>query len=374
MYKILIADDEELELKSMRIFLERNYPDAEILPNAKNGTQVVEITVREQPDILILDIEMPGLNGLKALKILRDQGYDGHVIVKTAYGRFVYAQDALHLHVDAYLLKPVKKAELKERLDEVFLELEEKNTKDRKEESSGRNFVSGFILSLIFPKDRYKELFESEGFGIFQAELPKRLSLICDFTLCPAEENVLPMLIYSADAMDEFIYRQLSADLPEVLNDICVSVFGIKPEIKQGCLISDIYEQLPKTYYSVFRERERNTAANDYVTGSQHLNKVLSYMKAHFGEDISLETAAAYAKLNASYLSHLFKRHLNKNFVEYLTEIRMKKAIELIEQGTDNVKELSGKVGYQYPSYFCRQFKKYTGYTVGEYKRFRVIY
>lgn len=99
MYKILIADDEELELKSMRIFLERNYPEAVILPDAKNGTQVVENALKEQPDILILDIEMPGLNGLKALKLLRDQGYGGYVIVKTAYGRFAYAQDLSLIHI-----------------------------------------------------------------------------------------------------------------------------------------------------------------------------------------------------------------------------------------------------------------------------------
>ena len=371
MYKILIADDEELELKSMRIFLERNYPEAVILPDAKNGTQVVEIALKEQPDILILDIEMPGLNGLKALKMLRDQGYDGRVIVKTAYGKFTYAQDALHLHVDAYLLKPVKKAQLRERLDDIFQKLQEQNIGDKKEESSGRNFASGFILSLIFPKEQYEELFSSQGFQKFREELPKRLSLICDFTLCPAEGNVLPMLIYSDDVMDEFIYGQLSADLPAVLNDICTAAFGMEPEVKAGCLISDIYEQLPKTYYSAFRESKDDKKGEGDVTDSQHLNKVMSYIGSHYGEDISLETAAAHAKVNASYLSHLFKQHLGKTFVEYLTEVRMKKAVELIEQGTNNVNELAEKVGYQYSSYFCRQFKKYTGYTVGEYKRLK---
>ena len=371
MYKILIADDEELELKSMRIFLERNYPEAVILPDAKNGTQVLEIALKGQPDILILDIEMPGLNGLKALKLLRDQGYGGNVIVKTAYGKFAYAQDALPLHVDAYLLKPVKKAELKEPLDEIIRKLKEQNSGDKKEESSGRNFASGFILSLIFPKERYEELFASEGLRKFREELPKRLSLICEFTLCPAEGNVLPMLVYSDNVMDEFMYGQLSKDLPAVLNDICMAAFDIKPEIKAGCLISDIYEQLPKTYYSAFRESEDSQKNEGDVTESQHLNKVLSYIGGHYGEDISLETAAAHAKINASYLSHLFKQHLGKTFVEYLTEVRMKKAIELIGQGTDNVNELAEKVGYQYSSYFCRQFKKYTGYTVGEYKRLR---
>lgn len=369
MYKILIADDEELELKSMRIFLERNYPDAVILADAKSGTQVVETTLKEQPDILILDIEMPGLDGLKALAILREQGYGGHVIVKTAYDKFIYAQDALHLHVDSYLLKPVRKVHLKEHLDRIIKKIMEQNAEVTKKQDEGKNFVSGFILALSFPKEWYRELFDSKGFQNFRIELPKRLSLLCEFTLCPTEENILPMLIYSSETMDEFIYKQLSADVPAVLRDICMDTLGIKPEIKAGCLISDLYEQLPQTYYSAVSGSKDEEGGDLDSIGDSHLSKAMSYIENHYKEDISLETAAAYVKLNASYLSHLFKQNLHKNFVEYLTETRIKKAVELIEAGMENVNELSKEVGYQYASYFCKQFKKYTGYTVGEYKR-----
>ena len=76
MYRVLIADDEELELKAMHFFLERNYPEAVLLPDAQDGTQVVETVTKENPDLLILDIEMPGLNGLQALTILRERGYE----------------------------------------------------------------------------------------------------------------------------------------------------------------------------------------------------------------------------------------------------------------------------------------------------------
>ena len=137
MYRVLIADDEELELKAMHFFMERNYPEAMLLPDAQDGTQVVEIVTRENPELLILDIEMPGLNGLQALSILRERGYKGHVIVKTAYGKFTYAKDALHLHVDAYLLKPVRKSELKEQMDEVLARIateEQKNVNKEKRE------------------------------------------------------------------------------------------------------------------------------------------------------------------------------------------------------------------------------------------------
>ena len=89
----------------------------------------------------------------------------------------------------------------------------------------------------------------------------------------------------------------------------------------------------------------------------------------HYIENISMEDIAEHTKLSTSYLSHLFRQELHKNFVDYLTEVRMEQARRLIDQGIDNVNVLAEKVGYQYASYFCRQFKKYTGMTVGEYKR-----
>ena len=128
-----ICDDDKIIRKRIRHICEQvlNEKCMEIrIIEFTNGREVIDN--EKKIELLILDIEMPGLNGLKALKLLRDQGYGGYVIVKTAYGRFAYAQDALHLHVDAYLLKPVKKAELKERLDEIFRKLQKQNIGDKK--------------------------------------------------------------------------------------------------------------------------------------------------------------------------------------------------------------------------------------------------
>ena len=183
MYRVLIADDEELELKAMHFFLERNYPEAVLLPDAQDGTQVIETVTKENPELLILDIEMPGLNGL--------------VIVKTAYGKFTYAKDALHLHVDAYLLKPVRKSELKEQMDEVLSKIEAERKQDTGREKKGE-FTSGFILSLCFAKEDSQCLSDAGKIKRLSQEAAGKLSLFCDFTICPAEGNVLPILIYTS--------------------------------------------------------------------------------------------------------------------------------------------------------------------------------
>lgn len=368
MYRVLIADDEELELKAMHFFLERNYPEAVLLPDAQDGTQVVETVTGENPELLILDIEMPGLNGLQALAILRERGYRGHVIVKTAYGKFAYAKDALHLHVDAYLLKPVRKSELKEQMDAVLSQIEAERKQEASREKKGE-FISGFILSLCFTKEGGQYLMDVGKIKRLSEEATGKLSLFCDFTICAAEGNVLPMLIYTSSAMDEKGYQKLFEDVEGMMSQICQTVFGMVPEIRAGFLISDIEKRLP-IQIQLQEKRTDKTKEQSNTSGySLHLQKAIQYMGEHYEENISLEDTAAHIKLSTSYLSHLFRQELHKNFVDYLTEVRMEQARVLIDQGIDNVNVLAEKVGYQYASYFCRQFKKYTGMTVGEYKR-----
>ena len=177
------------------------------------------------------------------------------------------------------------------------------------------------------------------------------------------------MLIYTSSAMDEKGYRKLSEDVEEMMSQICQTVFGMAPEIRAGFLIADIEERLPKQIQLQEQRTDKAGEQDDSPGSSLHLQKAIQYMEEHYAENISLEDTAAHTKLSTSYLSHLFRQELHKNFVDYLTEVRMEQARVLINQGIDNVNVLAEKVGYQYASYFCRQFKKYTGMTVGEYKR-----
>lgn len=192
---------------------------------------------------------------------------------------------------------------------------------------------------------------------------------VFDFTICPAEGNVLPILIYTSSAMDEEGYRKLSGDVEEMMSQICRTVFGMAPEMKAGFLIADIEERLPRQLQLQGQGADKAGEQGNAASGSLHLQRAVQYIGEHYIENISMEDIAEHTKLSTSYLSHLFRQELHKNFVDYLTEVRMEQARRLIDQGIDNVNVLAEKVGYQYASYFCRQFKKYTGMTVGEYKR-----
>lgn len=108
-YTIVIADDEEIERKALSLLLQKEFPEIAIAAVASNGTELVAMVQRHQPDMAIVDVNMPGINGIDAIDLLRAKGSRTHFIINTAYDDFSYVQRALSLKIDAYILKPEKR-------------------------------------------------------------------------------------------------------------------------------------------------------------------------------------------------------------------------------------------------------------------------
>lgn len=72
--------------------------------------------------------------------------------------------------------------------------------------------------------------------------------------------------------------------------------------------------------------------------------------------------------IHPNYLSRLFKEKTGKNFVEYLTEVRMEKVMELLDGTEDKIADICAMAGYDNPRYFSKVFKQYTGMTPSEYR------
>lgn len=85
--------------------------------------------------------------------------------------------------------------------------------------------------------------------------------------------------------------------------------------------------------------------------------------------DISLDSVSAILNINSSYFSTQFKRAFGVNFVDYLTDLRIRAAKELLRDPMRPAAEVAGMVGYESPNYFARAFKKRTGMTPTEYRR-----
>ena len=166
MYKILLADDEGIVTDALQFIIEKNFGNECEIAVAKNGRQAIELTESFQPDIAFLDIQMPGINGLKAMKEIREQNSRVKIIVLTAYDNFEYAKDALHLGAEEYLLKPINKKVIVERLTALMREIDQsrkKRSEDLKIKEKMEAVVpiieNGFLISLLI-QNEFKDVGE----------------------------------------------------------------------------------------------------------------------------------------------------------------------------------------------------------------------
>lgn len=108
--RVLLADDEAVILDGYKLLFDWSKYQCEIVGIAMDGEEVVEKAKDLNPDIVIMDINLPKLNGLKAIRMIQETASTEHeiyTIVVTGYDEFSYCQEALRLRVSDFLLKPI---------------------------------------------------------------------------------------------------------------------------------------------------------------------------------------------------------------------------------------------------------------------------
>jgi two-component system, response regulator YesN len=126
MYSILIVDDEDPVLDSYTYMVQNSDLDLTVCGTARSGDEALSLAHAQHPDIVIMDIAMPGIDGLDTIKELQKAHPETLYILSTAYERFDLAQRAIPLRVFAYLVKPVSRMRFLDTLRNATDELEER--------------------------------------------------------------------------------------------------------------------------------------------------------------------------------------------------------------------------------------------------------
>ena len=125
MIRLLIADDERLEREALVDMVSRRFVEHEIVTEvAENGRKAADTAILWGADLILMDIEMPGMNGLDAARAVLAQRPSCRVIFVTAYSLFQYAHEAVHLGACDYLLKPVDPDELEASIRRAIRQVE----------------------------------------------------------------------------------------------------------------------------------------------------------------------------------------------------------------------------------------------------------
>ncbi len=122
MYKVVIVEDEEIIRQGLINSIPWSDYECEVVGEAKNGKEGLELIAKVKPDIIVLDINMPVMGGLEMIENLPHQIYS--FIVVSGYSEFEYAKKAIRLNVSDYLLKPLDHDQFKSALSQAIEDLE----------------------------------------------------------------------------------------------------------------------------------------------------------------------------------------------------------------------------------------------------------
>lgn len=109
MYSMIIVDDEYFTIEGMKLIIDWSFYNIEIVGTAVSGREGIALAKRLRPDIILSDIRMFGMDGISMLDTIRQEGIESKFIVMSGYKQFEYAQRAIEVGIEGYLLKPVNK-------------------------------------------------------------------------------------------------------------------------------------------------------------------------------------------------------------------------------------------------------------------------
>lgn len=392
-YRVLVADDEYIIRRGIIRFL-RKYEEMDIVAEAEDGEVAREYIEHHEIDLALVDINMPFLNGLGFIRQLKEISPRTVVVIITGYDDFEYAREGLRMGVFEYLLKPVMEQPFDEMIHRV---LEKLNA-----EKAATDYLEWARQTLKQNMDMLTEDFLEKWLdGHYSAEEAEErirylgLEFPEDFLLVYVHLQYRDIAQIDEQWDDDLLYYATRNICNEIYNElqgittlrhssgdlIAITENSADAEEKRRRFLSVLEDILPVkalvmqagghghgTFPEVCRalseEIELQKGCSLTVQGvKDEIEK--HYMEAEF----SLLDAAAEMHLSPQHLSRMFHKETGITFIDYLTRVRIRRAIGLLYQEDLKMYEIAENVGYATQHYFSNVFKKQMGVSPAEYRK-----
>lgn len=398
MFKLLIADDEPIVRKGLFDTLKWDEYNITVVDMAVNGKDALEIAEREKPDICLIDICMPLINGLDLIEKLKEFNPEVITIIVTGHDEFGYAQRAVTLKAFDYILKPVYEEDLRRVIKNAIKELEESRARHKSYEWANDQLKknlpvlkSKFLLDWINGELTKEEAIEQLQFH--NIELGQNMGLVVlklktevlnykiDIQwerqlLIFAIQNIYEEILLSVgdfncirDDNENIVglvtinSRKDWKDFKETVESNVERYLHQKVVVYQSEIIN-VIEDISTVYEEIKKEMFNEICCLPII------RKVKMHIDRNYkDQDLSLQKFADDLEVNCSYLSTLFKQELGISFTDYIIKVRVTEAIRLMNDIKIKIYEISEQVGYSSQHYFCNAFKKVFGISPSEYRQ-----
>lgn len=381
MIKVLIADDEAIIRKGLKNMILSYDLNLEVIGEASDGEMALTIIKEHKPDIMLIDINMPFLNGLDFLEIVKDLLPDTITIIISGYDEFEFARRALQLGAFDYLLKPLNRSNLYQCIKKAVHQynnlISKKHliTLSQKEIQENEMLIQQNILRMCLENEMSPSFIEDK-LKILKFQNTDKLALfiINDKAKVIKECLVLNNLsdyifVYSLyiDSYLILICKLDNREIEEILNHLnknWIRDTGNELECSYMALENGIF-----SLYKDYKKLLHKHTSKSKLTST--INWAINYIKENYNvPDINLQLMADKCYVSPSCLTRALQQTLGLSFSEYLTEVRLSAAMELLSSNDPNlsINEVARKVGYSSQHYFSRIFKSKTGFSPTEYR------
>jgi two-component system response regulator YesN len=346
-----------------------SFEDVELVGTATSGADALVLCRAERPDVAVLDIRMPGLDGIELVNRLREKG-DCKIIFMSAYSDKEYLKSAIRFHAVGYLEKPIRLSELRSVLEDaasMTLEKRRSGETGREETWAGALKTQNGLFwgaedhrsdGKIPDEKAYQDLFipallrnSREGLEQACGEITEKLK--------------------AAKGMDAPEARRIFSRLGTIASGY-VKACGAVPGDAEIRLLSgfDSLETLEQCRSALFRA---SAAFSDLLKPLQD-SRVLAarggFILEWYYQDpgLYIPFMCRLLSLSKSTLCGVFKKETGKTVNEAVTQFRLEKACILLQNPNLPVSEVSVQTGFTDQNYFTRAFKRMFGITPSVYR------
>lgn len=482
MFSVLLVEDEPLELDVLKNYIGWKRLGIDKVYTARGGRSALACIAEHLPDIVITDIQMPGISGVELAKLIRSEGYSCKIVFLTGYDNFEYAKTAVQVHAEDYILKPFQVDEVEQLVERII-----RNIRLERKGREGTRLLRGRMLEQACQglltdyekaaQDYFRKSADELSFVLIgfcglnvqqQSTIDSSPSVIHSFpagdlhiaillsafqaesiifqwkehwhdqnisgVYCPVSVpfSRLPAAMEAMmDHQDKLFFAPAGAfvraesggkrqyvPLPDqtVLRNKLVRAITESDDDKARGVLQTMLDQTQSSgkelciqnacrLYLFLRDRLKKPETvpefdgedlvlalshaerfdvleellGQYVRENCHICKtgtdgdlaewVKRYIGEHYQETCTVEEMAQIVNLSPNYLRKKYKESTGQTILEYLTDVRLQTAADLLKQSRMKVKEISLRVGYENISYFTQLFSKKYGVTPNEYKK-----
>jgi two-component system response regulator YesN len=359
---------------------------------AYNAAEAKQVLGRHEVDVMLCDIEMPVENGLTLVEWLRNENMQTRCIFLTSHMSFDYAQKALRLGSQDYIVQPVPYSEIRDAVRKVTRDkLKELGRLKQQREIA---FTEGVLHS--YAATGAESVLNDAGFAGLLPNKDALCYLVMVRAMEPGEIRDIRGFHHSVEEIisDLFIgYGQKCYAIGSDETRICFLVYGdgylmdFEGVIRQlesmirtaytlyplACFTGDkiSIHNLPGLYARLWKRSGtcHGLQSRVYVDEpveempENGIEEIKAYIRSHMEDDIRCSELSAYFHINPDYLTRVFKKETGQTLKEYITNEKITTAQRLLRTTNLQVGMIAVKVGFSSLSHFSKVYQRVTGWT-----------